>query len=130
MDSKGPAFIIQDRMGLDNRDFRCVKFRTMAVNSDSSVRGLNKGSDRPIFKQEERAAMLAALEAVDYVVIFDEATPHAMLEHLKPDLLVKGGTYRPDEIVGRELVESYGGQVKALPALSGAPFPWGGQALA
>ena len=61
-------------------------------------------------------AMLAALEAVDYVVIFDEATPHRILERLRPNLLVKGGTYSYQEIVGREVVEAYGGQVKPLGA--------------
>lgn len=63
--------------------------------------------------------MLAALEAVDYVIVFDESTPHTVLARLKPDLLVKGGTYAPHEIVGRELVESYGGQVKAVGEISG-----------
>ena len=63
--------------------------------------------------------MLAALESVDYVVIFDETTPHAVIEHTKPELLVKGGTYAVDEIVGRQLVESYGGQVKALGEVPG-----------
>ena len=91
----------------------------VALNSDESVRSLNKAPDRPIFQQEQRAIMLAALEAIDYVVIFNESTPHAVLERLRPDLLVKGGTYNADEIVGRELVESYGGQVKALGAIPG-----------
>jgi D-beta-D-heptose 7-phosphate kinase / D-beta-D-heptose 1-phosphate adenosyltransferase len=91
----------------------------VAINSDSSVRQLGKGADRPIFNEQQRAAMLAALEAVDYVTIFSESTPHALLGRLKPDLLVKGGTYAPDEIVGRELVESYGGQVKALGEVPG-----------
>jgi D-beta-D-heptose 7-phosphate kinase/D-beta-D-heptose 1-phosphate adenosyltransferase len=63
--------------------------------------------------------MLAALEAVDYITVFGESTPHALLARLKPDLLVKGGTYAPHEIVGRELVESYGGQVKALGEVPG-----------
>jgi D-beta-D-heptose 7-phosphate kinase/D-beta-D-heptose 1-phosphate adenosyltransferase len=91
----------------------------VAINSDDGVRRLNKGVERPIFKQEHRATMLAALEAVDYVVVFDEATPHLLLERLQPDLLVKGGTYRHDEIVGWELVEGYGGQVKALGEIPG-----------
>jgi D-beta-D-heptose 7-phosphate kinase / D-beta-D-heptose 1-phosphate adenosyltransferase len=86
----------------------------VAVNSDASVRQLGKGPDRPIFAEQQRAAMLAALEAVDYVTIFGEATPHTLLSRLKPDLLVKGGGYAPHEIVGHELVEAYGGQVKAL----------------
>lgn len=91
----------------------------VAINSDSSVRRLNKGPDRPIFAEEDRAAMLAALEAVDYVVVFDEATPHALLEALRPDVLVKGGTYTTDEIVGREVVEAYGGVVKPLTLVEG-----------
>jgi D-beta-D-heptose 7-phosphate kinase/D-beta-D-heptose 1-phosphate adenosyltransferase len=86
----------------------------VALNSDASVRRLRKGPDRPLFDQEHRARMLAALEAVDYVVIFDEDTPHAVLRALKPDVLVKGGTYRDEEIVGREVVLEYGGRVKAL----------------
>lgn len=91
----------------------------VAINSDESVRQLGKGTDRPIFTQQQRATMLAALEAVDYVTVFGEATPHALLSRLKPDLLVKGGTYAPHEIVGRELVEAYGGQVKALGEVPG-----------
>ncbi len=86
----------------------------VAINSDDSVRRLNKGPDRPIFDQQYRAQMLAALESVDYVVVFDENTPHALLHALQPDVLVKGGTYRDDEIVGREVVQSYGGRVKAM----------------
>jgi D-beta-D-heptose 7-phosphate kinase/D-beta-D-heptose 1-phosphate adenosyltransferase len=91
----------------------------VAINSDDSVRRLNKGPERPIFSQEHRAAMLAALEVVDFVVVFDEATPHRLLERLRPDLLVKGGTYQRHEIVGWELVEEYGGAVKALGQIPG-----------
>lgn len=91
----------------------------VAINSDDSVRRLNKGPDRPLFEEQQRATMLAALEAVDYVTIFSEATPHALLARLQPDLLVKGGTYGHDEIVGWELVEEYGGQVKALGEIPG-----------
>ena len=91
----------------------------VAINSDASVRQLGKGPDRPIFGQDQRAAMLSALEAVDYVTIFNESTPHAILARLKPDLLVKGGGYAPHEIVGHELVESYGGQAKALGHVAG-----------
>ena len=65
----------------------------VAVNSDQSVRGLDKAPGRPIIPQEQRAAMLAALEVVDFVVIFDEGTPEALIEALRPDVLVKGGTY-------------------------------------
>jgi len=91
----------------------------VALNSDESVRRLDKGPERPVISQEHRAAMLAALEAVDFVIIFDEPTPHALLSRLEPDLLVKGGTYGHDGILGWELVESYGGKVKALGAIPG-----------
>ena len=86
----------------------------VAINSDHSVRRLNKAPDRPIFNEEYRAQMLAGLESVDYVVVFDEETPHAILRQLQPDVLVKGGTYRDEEIVGREVVIGYGGRVKAM----------------
>jgi D-beta-D-heptose 7-phosphate kinase/D-beta-D-heptose 1-phosphate adenosyltransferase len=82
----------------------------VAINSDFSVRKL-KGPTRPIICQQDRATMLAALQAVDYVTIFDEPTPHVLLERLRPDVLVKGGTYTHDQVVGWEVVEGYGGQV-------------------
>jgi D-beta-D-heptose 7-phosphate kinase/D-beta-D-heptose 1-phosphate adenosyltransferase len=91
----------------------------VAVNSDESVRRLCKGPDRPLFGEEYRARMLAALEVVDFVIVFSEATPHALLHALRPDVLVKGGTYREEEIVGREVVLSYGGRVKALGEVPG-----------
>ncbi len=86
----------------------------VAINSDESVRKLDKAADRPIFPELQRAEMLASLECVDYVVVFGEETPHAILESLRPDVLVKGGTYTPDQIVGREIVLGYGGEVKVL----------------
>jgi D-beta-D-heptose 7-phosphate kinase/D-beta-D-heptose 1-phosphate adenosyltransferase len=82
----------------------------VAVNSDSSVRQL-KGPSRPIIGEADRASMLAALTAVDFVTIFAEPTPHALLHLLKPDVLIKGGTYSHDEVVGWEVVEAYGGRV-------------------
>jgi D-beta-D-heptose 7-phosphate kinase/D-beta-D-heptose 1-phosphate adenosyltransferase len=82
----------------------------VAINSDDSVRRL-KGSERPVIKQHERAAMLAALGCVDHVLIFDDDTPHRLLSEIRPDVLVKGGTYTMDEVVGREVVEAYGGRV-------------------
>jgi D-beta-D-heptose 7-phosphate kinase/D-beta-D-heptose 1-phosphate adenosyltransferase len=91
----------------------------VALNSDASVRQLGKGGDRPIFDQDQRAAMLAALESVDYVVVFHEATPHAVIGRIKPDVLVKGGTYSREEIVGWELVEQYGGIVKPMGEVPG-----------
>jgi D-beta-D-heptose 7-phosphate kinase/D-beta-D-heptose 1-phosphate adenosyltransferase len=82
----------------------------VGVNSDASVRQL-KGPSRPVIGQSDRAAMLAALACVDAVVVFDDSTPHRLLETLRPDVLVKGGTYAPSEVVGREVVEAYGGRV-------------------
>jgi D-beta-D-heptose 7-phosphate kinase/D-beta-D-heptose 1-phosphate adenosyltransferase len=82
----------------------------VAINSDASVRRL-KGPQRPVIGEAERAAMLAALGCVDHVVVFDEDTPHRLLQALRPDVLVKGGTYELDEVVGREVVEAYGGRV-------------------
>jgi D-beta-D-heptose 7-phosphate kinase/D-beta-D-heptose 1-phosphate adenosyltransferase len=90
----------------------------VAVNSDSSVRQ-SKGSGRPVIPQHERAAMLAALSCVDHVLIFDEETPHRLLELIQPDLLVKGGTYSVDEVIGREVVEAYGGRVLVLGQVPG-----------
>lgn len=91
----------------------------VAINSDTSVRSLNKGPDRPLFNEIDRAKMLASLECVNLVTIFDEETPHALLEAIRPDVLVKGGTYTREEIVGWEVVESYGGVVKPLTLVSG-----------
>ncbi len=90
----------------------------VAINSDASVRRL-KGSSRPVIEQTQRAAMLAALGCVDYVVIFDEPTPHDLLRAIRPDLLVKGGTYSVDEVVGKEVVEEYGGAVAVLGLVDG-----------
>jgi D-beta-D-heptose 7-phosphate kinase/D-beta-D-heptose 1-phosphate adenosyltransferase len=82
----------------------------VAINSDASVRTL-KGPQRPIYDQHVRASMLGALDCVDHLLIFDDATPHALLWALRPDVLVKGGTYTPDQVVGREVVLAYGGRV-------------------
>jgi len=82
----------------------------VAINSDASVQ-LVKGPTRPIIPQADRASMLAGLEVVDFVTIFDESTPHALLHLLRPDVLIKGGTYGHDEVVGWEVVEAYGGKV-------------------
>jgi D-beta-D-heptose 7-phosphate kinase / D-beta-D-heptose 1-phosphate adenosyltransferase len=82
----------------------------VGVNSDQSVRKL-KGSGRPAIAESDRAAMLAALACVHHVVVFGDDTPHALLHAIRPDVLVKGGTYTADEIVGHEVVEAYGGTV-------------------
>lgn len=85
----------------------------VAINNDDSVHRL-KGAGRPINPVERRAAVLAGLEAVDWVVSFSEDTPENLLRELQPDILVKGGDYTVDQVVGGAFVESYGGQVKAL----------------
>ncbi len=90
----------------------------VAVNSDRSVRRL-KGPDRPVLGADDRAAMLAALECVDHVLVFDADTPHEILRRIRPDVLVKGGTCRPDDIAGREIVEGYGGSVCLTGAVAG-----------
>ena len=82
----------------------------VALNDDQSVRRL-KGSGRPLIRQEHRAAILAAMEAVDHVLLFDADTPRELLGRIRPDVLVKGGTCPSDEVVGREIVESQGGRV-------------------
>ncbi len=86
----------------------------LAINSDASVRRL-KGPERPLVPEAERAALLAALTYVDAVTIFEEDTPLAALEAVRPHVLVKGGDYRPTEVVGRELVEASGGRVEIVP---------------
>jgi D-beta-D-heptose 7-phosphate kinase/D-beta-D-heptose 1-phosphate adenosyltransferase len=85
----------------------------VAINSDEQVR-LQKGEGRPVFGEPDRAEVLAALECVDYVTVFAEPTPHEILGRIKPDVLVKGGDYAPSEVVGREVVEAYGGLVRVL----------------
>jgi D-beta-D-heptose 7-phosphate kinase/D-beta-D-heptose 1-phosphate adenosyltransferase len=88
------------------------------VNSDASVRRL-KGPGRPRILQEDRMVMLAGLEVVDYVVCFDDDTPTALLEALRPQILVKGAAYRDGVVVGREVVEGYGGRIAFVPELQG-----------
>lgn len=90
----------------------------VGLNSDSSVRQI-KGNRRPIVPQGDRALVLAALEAVDYVCIFDEPTPARLITELVPDMLVKGGDYRIDQIVGREVVSRAGGQVITIDEVKG-----------
>ena len=90
----------------------------VALNDDASVRRL-KGDDRPLRPQDERARVLAALACVDYVVLFGEATPLALIKSLKPDVLVKGGDYTLETVVGKEEVEASGGSVHLIPYVEG-----------
>jgi D-beta-D-heptose 7-phosphate kinase/D-beta-D-heptose 1-phosphate adenosyltransferase len=91
----------------------------VAINSDASVRALGKGSERPINREADRATLLAALSCVDYVTIFPETDPRELIERIRPDILVKGDDWAERGVVGREIVESYGGRVKVLPLLDG-----------
>ena len=90
----------------------------VAVNSDASVRRL-KGPSRPVIKEHHREAMLAALECVRHVLVFDEDTPHRLLAQIRPSVLVKGGTYSTDEVVGKEIVAQYGGRICVTGKLDG-----------
>src|SRR5881227_2086938 len=91
----------------------------VAINSDRAVREL-KGAGRPVMNEQERAEVLAALAAVDYVTVFDELSPRRLIATLLPDVLAKGGDYALDEIHGREETESAGGRVVSLPFVAGA----------
>jgi rfaE bifunctional protein nucleotidyltransferase chain/domain len=91
----------------------------VALNSDRSVRVL-KGEGRPILNEQERAEVIAALEVVTYVIIFDEETPRELIGALLPDVLVKGGDWPLDQIVGREEVEAAGGRVVSLSYIEGS----------
>lgn len=87
----------------------------VAVNTDESVRRLGKGDDRPLNSQDDRAAVLAALESVSYVTYFAEDTPYQLIQALRPDIIVKGGDYNMDTLPETELVESWGGKAVAIP---------------
>jgi D-glycero-beta-D-manno-heptose 1-phosphate adenylyltransferase len=90
----------------------------VGLNSDSSVKGL-KGPTRPVQNQADRAEILLSLKMVDAVSVFDEPTPLELIKLVRPDVLVKGGDWQPDKIVGRDFVESYGGKVRSLPFVKG-----------
>jgi D-beta-D-heptose 7-phosphate kinase / D-beta-D-heptose 1-phosphate adenosyltransferase len=85
----------------------------VAINSDASMRRL-KGPERPILPAEQRLKVLAGFGCVDFVLAFGEDTPHALLEAIRPEVLVKGANYAVEGVVGREIVEAYGGEVKTV----------------
>ena len=87
----------------------------VGLNSDRSIRHLEKGTSRPIIQEDERAEVLAALSCIDYVTIFHEPDPLVIIKKILPDILVKGGDWSPEQIIGREVVESGGGLVVSLP---------------
>ncbi len=90
----------------------------VAVNSDGSVKRL-KGPSRPVIGEAGRSELIAALEMVDYVTLFAETDPRRLIEEIQPDILAKGGDWRPDQVVGADIVERSGGTVAVIPYLRG-----------
>ncbi len=91
----------------------------VGLNSDESVRKI-KGDKRPVIPQRERAEILSSIRFVDYVVIFNEQDPYSTIAAIKPDVLVKGADWPTENIVGRDIIESYGGEVHTIPLVEGA----------
>lgn len=110
--------IHQGHIGLIKFARRQGDLLVVGLNSDRSVREL-KGPTRPILGQEERAGILGAFAEVDYIVVFDTLEVRPLVEELRPEVLVKGGDYSPDQVVGHEVVESYGGEVRMAPLVKG-----------
>jgi D-beta-D-heptose 7-phosphate kinase/D-beta-D-heptose 1-phosphate adenosyltransferase len=104
----GHTRFLEEAKGLGDR-------LVVGLNSDNSVRQLAKGTDRPIVSADQRAEVLAALACVDYVTIFDEPDPLALIQALQPNILVKGGDWSTDRIVGKDFVEAQGGSVQNIP---------------
>jgi len=93
-------------------------YLVVGLNSDESVRKI-KGKGRPIFDEESRALMLASLHFVHRVVLFGQDTPYELIQFLKPDILIKGGDYKPVEIVGFDIVKAYGGKITTIEYIDG-----------
>ena len=91
----------------------------VAINSDHSVRQLAKGVDRPILPANQRAEVIAALGCVDYVILFDEPDPLILIKAIQPNILVKGGDWSHEKIVGKDFVEERGGSVRTIPIVPG-----------
>jgi D-glycero-beta-D-manno-heptose 1-phosphate adenylyltransferase len=91
----------------------------VALNTDASARRLGKGPDRPLNRELDRAFVIAALECVDAVMLFDEDTPYQLIQSLRPDIIVKGGDYDMSKLPETELVQSWGGRALALPFEAG-----------
>ncbi|MFK5855910.1 MAG: D-glycero-beta-D-manno-heptose 1-phosphate adenylyltransferase [Bacteroidota bacterium] len=98
----------------DNGDILIV-----GVNSDTSAKRLGKGSNRPITNEKSRSTIIAALQFVDAVILFDEDTPLELIKIIQPDVLVKGSDYKPEDIVGYDIVMAKGGSIKTIEFLSG-----------
>lgn len=97
---------------------KCGDILIVGINSDASVKRL-KGPSRPIQNESDRSTILAALKAVDHTVVFTEDTPYNLIQIIKPDILVKGGDWKPDQIVGSDIVLAYGGEVHSLNFIDG-----------
>lgn len=91
----------------------------VGLNSDASARALGKGPGRPINSEEDRAAVLRALRSVDAVVTFDDATPERLIRAIRPEVHVKGGDYKPEDLPEAAAVTDYGGEVRIVPFLEG-----------
>ena len=98
--------------------FRQGDVLIVGINSDRSVKAL-KGPDRPLVGEEDRAFIIGQLKAVDATILFDEDTPHRLIDDVRPQVLVKGGDYTPAQVVGKDIVEKYGGRVVIVPLTPG-----------
>jgi len=94
-------------------------FLVLGLNTDASVRLLNKAPNRPINNEQTRALVLAGLACVDAIVLFNEETPYDLIKFVEPDILVKGDDYKPENIVGFDIVSAKGGKVVTIPFLQG-----------
>lgn len=94
-------------------------FLVLGLNTDNSVRSLNKAPNRPVNSQDARAAVLAGLACVDAIVLFDEQTPYELIKFLQPDVLVKGNDYKAEDIVGYDVIKAKGGEVITIPMVQG-----------
>ena len=91
----------------------------VGLNTDASVKRLGKSPERPINNEETRAFVLAALECIDAIILFDEDTPYDLIKLVQPDILVKGNDYKAEDIVGYDIVKAKGGSVKTIPLVQG-----------
>lgn len=94
-------------------------FMVLGLNTDASVRLLNKAPNRPINNEFTRATVLASMGCIDLIVFFEEATPYELIKFLQPDVLVKGNDYKAEEIVGYDIVKARGGEIKTIPMVEG-----------
>jgi rfaE bifunctional protein nucleotidyltransferase chain/domain len=94
-------------------------FMALGLNTDASVKKLNKAPNRPVNDENSRALVLAGLACIDAIVLFDEETPYELIKFLQPDVLVKGDDYKPEQIAGYDIIKAKGGEVKTIPFLKG-----------